>query len=68
MEPRPPWNGAGGYPAGAGIGDDLDGMVKRRFVRALVVYSKTFYFVDRGRERGLIADLLWARWAQPFRS
>jgi membrane-bound lytic murein transglycosylase MltF len=37
-------------------GDDLDGMVKRRFVRALVVYSKTFYFVDRGRERGLIAE------------
>lgn len=36
--------------------DDLDGMVKRRFVRALVVYSKTFYFVDRGRERGLVAE------------
>jgi membrane-bound lytic murein transglycosylase MltF len=36
--------------------DDLEGMVKRRFVRALVVYSKTFYFVDRGRERGLIAE------------
>jgi membrane-bound lytic murein transglycosylase MltF len=36
--------------------DDLDGMVKRRFVRALVVYSRTFYFVDNGRERGLIAE------------
>jgi membrane-bound lytic murein transglycosylase MltF len=36
--------------------DDLDGMAKRRFVRALVVYSKTFYFIDRGRERGLAAE------------
>jgi membrane-bound lytic murein transglycosylase MltF len=36
--------------------DDLDGMVKRRFVRALVVYSKTFYFIDRGRERGMFAE------------
>jgi len=36
--------------------DDLDGMVKRRFVRALVVYSKTFYFIDRGRERGMVAE------------
>src|SRR4051812_1085225 len=36
--------------------DELDGMVKRRYVRALVIYSKIFYFVDRGRERGLIAE------------
>jgi membrane-bound lytic murein transglycosylase MltF len=36
--------------------DDLDGMAKRRFVRALVVYSKTFYFIDRGRERGIAAE------------
>ena len=36
--------------------DDLDRMVQRRFVRALVVYSKTFYFFDRGRERGLVAE------------
>ena len=32
---------------------DLDGMVRRRTVRALVVYSKTFYFVDKGRQFGL---------------
>jgi membrane-bound lytic murein transglycosylase MltF len=36
--------------------DDLDAMAKRRFIRALVVYSKTFYFIDRGRERGMIAE------------
>jgi hypothetical protein len=36
--------------------DDLDGLVKRRFVRVLVVYSKTFYFIDRGRERGMVAE------------
>jgi len=38
--------------------DDLDAMAKRRMVRALVVYSKSFYFIDRGRERGMIAEAL----------
>lgn len=33
---------------------DLDGMVERRQVRALVPYSRTFYFLDgRGSQRGL---------------
>jgi membrane-bound lytic murein transglycosylase MltF len=32
---------------------DLDEMVRQRQVRALVVYSKTLYFVDRGTQRGL---------------
>jgi membrane-bound lytic murein transglycosylase MltF len=32
---------------------DLDGMIKRRMIRVLVPYSKTFYFVDRGNQRGL---------------
>ncbi len=36
---------------------DLDGMVKRRQVRILTAYSKTFYFVDRGVQRGLAYDL-----------
>ena len=40
--------------------DDLDQMVKRRFVRALVVYNKTLYFLDRGRERGVAAEGLHA--------
>src|SRR5271170_7784108 len=31
---------------------DLDGMVKKGFIRALVVYSPTYYFVDRGTQRG----------------
>ena len=31
---------------------DLDGMVKRRVIRALVVNSKTFYFLDKGRQYG----------------
>ena len=31
---------------------DLDGMKKRRLVRVLVVYSKTFYFLDKARQRG----------------
>ncbi len=32
---------------------DYDGMIKRRVVRFLVVYSKTFYFVDNGDQKGL---------------
>jgi len=32
---------------------DLDGMVRRQVIRALVVYSKTFYFVDEGRQYGV---------------
>ena len=32
---------------------DLDGMKQRRLVRMLVVYSKTFYFVDKARQHGL---------------
>jgi membrane-bound lytic murein transglycosylase MltF len=32
---------------------DYDGMVKRRVIRVLVPYSKTFYFVDRAVQRGL---------------
>ncbi len=31
---------------------DLDGMVKRRTIRALVINSKTFYFLDKGRQYG----------------
>jgi len=34
-EAKKPWTG------------DLDGMVKRRFIRILTVYSKTFYTVDK---------------------
>ena len=33
--------------------DDLDAMVKRRVVRIGVTYSRTFYFVDRGVQRGM---------------
>ncbi len=31
---------------------DLDGMIERRVIRVLTVYSKTFYFVDKGVQRG----------------
>jgi membrane-bound lytic murein transglycosylase MltF len=36
---------------------DFDAMVKRREIRVLVVYSKTFYFLDHGRQRGITYDL-----------
>jgi membrane-bound lytic murein transglycosylase MltF len=37
---------------------DFDGMAKRRLIRVLVVYSKTFYFLDQGHQRGISYDLL----------
>jgi membrane-bound lytic murein transglycosylase MltF len=35
---------------------DFDAMVKRRMIRVLVVSSKTFYFVDKGTQRGVTYD------------
>jgi membrane-bound lytic murein transglycosylase MltF len=35
---------------------DFDGMVERRLIRVLTVYSKTLYFVDRGTPRGTAYD------------
>lgn len=37
---------------------DLDGMVERRLIRALVAFSKTFYFLDRAQARGLSYETL----------
>lgn len=37
---------------------DLDGMVERRAIRVLVVHSGYFYFFDKGRPRGITADML----------
>jgi membrane-bound lytic murein transglycosylase MltF len=35
---------------------DFDGMVTRRHIRMVVPYSRTLYFNDHGRERGIVAD------------
>ena len=43
-EMQKPWTG------------DLDGMIQRRLIRVLTVNSKTFYFVDKGVQRGVVAD------------
>ena len=48
--PRPQWQALRVLKPWTG---DLDGMVRRHTIRALVVYSKTFYFVDQGRQFGL---------------
>ena len=40
----PLWNG------------DLPVLVEKRAVRMLVVYSKTFYFIDKGQQRGITYD------------
>lgn len=39
---------------------DFDEMAKRRLVRVLVPYSKTFYYVERGRARGVSAEIVEA--------
>ena len=36
---------------------DLDGMIERRVMRILTVYSKTFYFVHKGIQRGTTYDI-----------
>jgi membrane-bound lytic murein transglycosylase MltF len=43
-EMQKPWSG------------DLDGMIQRRFIRVLTVRSRTFFFVERGVQRGTVAD------------
>lgn len=37
---------------------DLDGMIERGTIRFLTVYSKTFYFVDKGVQRGSTYDVV----------
>jgi membrane-bound lytic murein transglycosylase MltF len=46
-------------PLDAGLGrlGDFDAMQKRRVVRVLVVYNKTNFFIDKGRQRGITADV-----------
>jgi membrane-bound lytic murein transglycosylase MltF len=65
----PPPKTAPARPAPAPIGPpitmrkwtgDLDGMVKRRAIRALVVCSRTQYFVDRGQQLGTAYELMRA--------
>lgn len=35
---------------------DFDGMLERRMIRVLVPYSRTLYYNDKGRERGISAE------------
>jgi membrane-bound lytic murein transglycosylase MltF len=37
---------------------DFDGLVARRHIRVLVPYSRSLFFVDKGRERGLTAEFI----------
>lgn len=37
---------------------DFDEMMKRRKIRVLVPYSRTLFYIDKGRERGLTAELV----------
>jgi membrane-bound lytic murein transglycosylase MltF len=37
---------------------DFDQMVERRMIRVLVPYSRTLYYTDKGRERGVTAELV----------
>jgi membrane-bound lytic murein transglycosylase MltF len=39
---------------------DLDGMVERRVIRALVVFSRTQYFVDKGAQHGTAYETMHA--------
>jgi len=37
---------------------DFDQILQRRMLRVLIPYSRTLYFTDKGRERGITADLV----------
>lgn len=37
---------------------DFDHLLERRVIRVLVPYSRTLYFTDRGRQRGIAADFV----------
>ena len=37
---------------------DFDKMTEKRQIRVLVTFSTTFYFLDRGKQRGITYDLL----------
>jgi membrane-bound lytic murein transglycosylase MltF len=50
----PPMVAPAGVPTWTG---DLDSLRDRRAVRLLVVYSKTFYFIDKGQQRGISYEL-----------
>ncbi len=41
-----------------GQGGDFDAMRKRRVIRALVVFNKTNYFIDKGTPRGITYEAL----------
>jgi membrane-bound lytic murein transglycosylase MltF len=43
---------------------DFDRMLQRRMIRVYAPYSRSLYFVDKGRERGLGAELVrdFERW------
>ena len=43
---------------------DFDAMLQRRAIRFYVPYSRSLYFIDKGRERGISADLMreFERW------
>ena len=36
---------------------DLEGMIDRKVIRVLTTYSKTFYFMDKGTQRGAAYDI-----------
>ncbi|MEJ5990476.1 lytic transglycosylase F [Ramlibacter sp. PS3R-8] len=46
------------------VKEDLDGLIKHRTIRVAVPFSRTLYFNDKGRERGISADFVrdFERW------
>jgi hypothetical protein len=41
---------------------DFDGMLERRMIRFYVPYSRSLYFIDKGTERGIAAELVVDDW------
>jgi len=49
---------------GGAFKEDFDGLLKRRGIRVAAPYSRSLYFNDKGRERGISADFVrdFERW------
>ena len=58
--PAPPRGDAAKQALTAPVKGDWDEIQKRMVLRALVVYSRTLFFVDRGRQRGATYEVLQA--------
>jgi membrane-bound lytic murein transglycosylase MltF len=58
QSPPAPSRGVSSRMVEGAVKDDFDGLLERRAIRVAAPYSRSLYFNDKGRERGLSADFV----------